>query len=181
MKTKVCKICKVSKGYSQFHKMVGCIGNVRNTCKSCRKLEKEEYSKQPHIKLKQQQYYQVHKEEFRKRMSKHYHSLNGQYHQYKKRAKKGGVEFTLSQEECIPFFNTTCTYCGGSIKGLGIDRLDNKKGYICNNITPCCSTCNFMKHTLNKEEFYTQIYKIVHFKQQENVLKYRPNKTAESN
>jgi hypothetical protein len=27
----------------------------------------------------------------------------------------------------------------------GIDRYDNKKGYILENIRPCCGECNYMK------------------------------------
>lgn len=160
METKFCKVCNIEKPYSEFHKMSGCIGGVRTVCKECRKIEKVEYHSRPKVKERIKQHYQDNKEVFRKRMNIHYWTLNGQYHNYKKRAKKGNLEFCLTEEDCAPFYKTNCYYCNDNLKGLGIDRLNNSKGYIKDNIVPCCSTCNFMKHILNKDEFINHILKI---------------------
>lgn len=84
--TKICKICKIEKPYSEFHKMKGCIGNVRNTCKECRKIEANEYNSLDYVKEKNKKYYQDNKIEIRKRLKNHQYSLNGQFHDYKKRA-----------------------------------------------------------------------------------------------
>lgn len=161
MQEKICNKCGVSKTLDNFHLSKTCKYGVRNTCKKCRVVEKDEYLNRPEVKKRNQEYYQEHKEEFRKRMNKHYHSLNGQYHQYKKRAKKSNLIFEFTEEECKIFYETYCFYCGDTIKGIGIDRLDNSKGYTKSNCVPCCSTCNFMKHTQNIENFKIQIMKIV--------------------
>ena len=50
----------------------------------------------------------------------------------------------------MPFYNTNCSYCDNKINELGIDRIDNKMGYTLNNVVPCCSRCNFMKHIMTK-------------------------------
>ena len=42
----------------------------------------------------------------------------------------------------------------------GLDRIDNGIGYTLNNVRPCCSTCNYMKHRLNEKEFLNHIEKI---------------------
>ena len=42
----------------------------------------------------------------------------------------------------------------------GLDRIDNVLGYTLNNVRPCCSTCNYMKHRLSDEEFLKHIEKI---------------------
>ena len=42
----------------------------------------------------------------------------------------------------------------------GIDRVVNSKGYTLDNVRPCCSTCNYMKHKLNDDEFLAHIQKI---------------------
>lgn len=42
----------------------------------------------------------------------------------------------------------------------GIDRKDNRFGYTEENSVPCCTTCNFGKHTLNEEEFKNWIGKV---------------------
>lgn len=168
MSTKICKICKIEKPYSDFHKIKGCIGGVRTVCKICRYAEKTEYHSRPEVKKRQHELYILNKVSIRARTKAHYHSLNGQFHQYKKGAKKRGIIFDLKEEDCVPFYNTTCSYCGDPIKGLGIDRVDSSQGYTLNNTAPCCSTCNFMKHVLSRTEFYSHINKIVHYKPEEN-------------
>lgn len=160
---KICKVCKIEKPFLEFHKIKGCIGGVRNVCKECRKIENKEYKSKPHVIQQSKDYYQNNKESFRLRMNKHYHTLNGQYHQYKKRAKINKFEFDLIEEDCKIFYETLCDYCGGPIKGIGIDRVDPSIGYIKSNIVPCCSKCNYMKNTMTKEEFFNQLIKILEF------------------
>ncbi len=43
----------------------------------------------------------------------------------------------------------------------GLDRIDNDKGYIEGNIVPCCTICNYAKHSLTYEEFITYINNLV--------------------
>ena len=163
MDTKKCQKCGIEKDLTEFHKSKHCVKGVRPHCKECRKEEKKEYTSRPYVKEKARQRYQKNKEEIRERTKKHYWTLNGQYHQYKKRAKKSNIEFNLTENDCIPFYKTKCRYCGNDIKGLGIDRVDNKKGYVLENIVPCCSKCNFMKHTLNEIDFISHIKKILNY------------------
>lgn len=42
----------------------------------------------------------------------------------------------------------------------GIDRIDSNKGYHLDNCVSCCTTCNYMKHTLSIDNFKKQILKI---------------------
>ena len=157
---KICNICNEEKNISEFHKMKKGLFGVRTTCKECRKKVAKEYKSRPEVILKQQKYYQDNKDTFREKMNKHYHSLNGQFHNYKKRAKKGNFIFELTQEDCKKFYKTECEYCGDTIKGLGIDIIDNNLGYILSNCRPCCSTCNYMKHIMNESQFFNQLKKI---------------------
>ena len=161
MQEKICNKCGLSKILSEYHSSKTCKYSVRNTCKECRKIERKEYKLRPDVLAASKKYYQDNKDSFRERMNNHYHTLNGQYHQYKKRAKKANLLFEFSENECLLFYNTNCYYCGDKIKGIGIDRLDNSIGYTKNNCVPCCSTCNFMKHVLNIEEFKQHLLKII--------------------
>ena len=52
-----------------------------------------------------------------------------------------------------------CVYCGDSGK-VGLDRINNEKGYTEENSAPCCKTCNFMKKAMTKEEFINHIIRI---------------------
>lgn len=66
---------------------------------------------------------------------------------YKKSAKTKKLEFSLTDEQCIQFFNSNCTLCNcknGNIP-MGIDRIDNVKGYIFNNCRAYCTMCNMIK------------------------------------
>lgn len=158
---KVCTKCKIEKDVSEFHKCKHGSYGVKSVCKECRKEEKKEYSSRDYVIEKQKTYYQDNKVAIRNRLNKHYWTLNGQYHQYKKHSKKRKIEFNLTQEECAPYYNSNCFYCGDLFDGMGIDRIDSDKGYVLGNIVPCCSKCNFMKHVLSIDDFIAHIKKIL--------------------
>jgi hypothetical protein len=66
---------------------------------------------------------------------------------YKKSAQIKGFVFELDNFHDI--VKSSCYYCGIiQEKGFnGIDRLDCTKGYVKENVVPCCEMCNFMKGT----------------------------------
>lgn len=82
------------------------------------------------------------------------------FHIYKSSAKTRKIIFELSFEEFKYFWRKECYYCGSQIKTIGLDRVDNKAGYILDNIVPCCIRCNKMKMALNVEDFIGQCKKI---------------------
>lgn len=90
---------------------------------------------------------------------------------YKKHAKRRSREFTLPDEEAVRMFKLPCGYCGAppdknslrsglKIAANGIDRLDNKLGYIPGNVITACTTCNMMKHKMGVKEFLAQVSRI---------------------
>lgn len=88
-------------------------------------------------------------------------SKKGRFNSYKSASGHSGREFSLTKDQFNSFWNQKCTYCGEQINGVGIDRIDNSKGYVIENCTPCCITCNNMKKTLTKEFFIEKCKKIV--------------------
>jgi hypothetical protein len=73
---------------------------------------------------------------------------------YKYSAKKRGLEFNLTDEECKNFFLSECKGCGEKDpdgKLCGIDRINNEVGYIYDNCRSFCVTCNFIKKTMTDE------------------------------
>jgi len=42
----------------------------------------------------------------------------------------------------------------------GLDRIDNAKGYILDNVVPCCKHCNYAKRNMSTEKFYNLIKSI---------------------
>lgn len=104
------------------------------------------------------------------------------YRNSQNNAKSRGHLFLLSFEEFNRFISQPCHYCGEPPKMVdrellmkrgdthqipisynGIDRLNPNEDYTIDNCVPCCSTCNYMKHTQQKEDFLKQVEKIYNF------------------
>lgn len=100
---------------------------------------------------------------------------NSLFGDYKHRASKKNLEFTLTFKEFDEITDKNCYYCeekpknkkyaNGNKKAFcfysGIDRLDNNKGYTLENSVPCCAECNTMKFNLSLDEFLSKIEKIL--------------------
>jgi hypothetical protein len=44
-----------------------------------------------------------------------------------------------------------CTYCGEQSMRITLDRLDNSKGHMRNNVVACCLRCNYVKGSMPQE------------------------------
>ena len=100
-------------------------------------------------------------------------SLNAIFRNYKANAEKRNLEFCLQKSDFEKIIKENCFYCGSSPFKIvklsrkkknrsnylynGIDRIDNSRGYILDNVVSCCETCNRMKMAMKKEDF---IYKV---------------------
>lgn len=94
-------------------------------------------------------------------------ALNSELGKYKGGAKRRGVEWKLTQMDFDAITKQPCHYCGaaprtreyykvmnGQIPRNGIDRIDSEKGYVLDNVVPCCKNCNYAKNTMTKAEFF---------------------------
>jgi len=45
----------------------------------------------------------------------------------------------------------------------GLDRIDNEKGYLLDNVTPCCKICNQAKHALSLDDFLAWCQRLINF------------------
>lgn len=85
-------------------------------------------------------------------------TVSGKYRQLMWRAKHfGGTPITLEEFEVL--ISQPCAYCGDEGK-VGVDRIDNKKGYTLENSASCCTCCNFMKKAMSIKDFLSHIKKI---------------------
>ena len=87
------------------------------------------------------------------------------YAYYRYRATDSNIEFTMSEEEMISLFTSQCKYCGEKYEGqgknlLGVDRINNSKGYIKENCVSCCEMCNIMKNDYTEADFLGHSYLI---------------------
>ena len=73
------------------------------------------------------------------------------YGRAKASCKQRGKVFLLTYDEYIEIYNLPCHYCnnilcGASIKkGIGLDRIDNSRGYELGNVLPCGTFCNLTR------------------------------------
>lgn len=99
--------------------------------------------------------------------------------QYKRHAREQSRDYSLTTEEFLGIVKSNCHYCGLPPSNYltktkvtdpitkkrlrtpektrcyysGIDRVDNLKGYVLDNVVPCCKMCNKAKHYHTTEEF----------------------------
>jgi hypothetical protein len=86
------------------------------------------------------------------------------YSGYKYSAAKKNLPFELSEDDYESIINQPCYYCKLSIHPTrGIDRINNKQGYLIENCVPACAECNYMKSTYHIDIFMDHIRKVAQF------------------
>lgn len=140
---KFCPVCKTWKGILDFHKDEASKDGYRASCKDC-VCESKRKNRDPF-------------------------NLSRAYSNYRKNAENRGYCFNLTLEDFVNFVRNKCCYCGTETnKGrngqsclMGIDRVDNNKGYTIENTAPCCWSCNHMKYQSSKEDWIGKMKAII--------------------
>lgn len=172
-----CLICK-----NKFRS----IGNQKTCSKECSILNFKKYMKQYRLnnKIKLSQYFSNWRIQ-NKKLLNHYQqkyrkSIEGIYSLLRTRSGKKNYNFSITIKDFINWYNKQeqkCYYCKRTlleilkdkmgikkIKRLTIDRINNKKGYIFNNMVLACFRCNTIKSNyFTKQEMLT-IGKIIKHK-----------------
>ena len=90
----------------------------------------------------------------------------GKYNEYMKRAIEKGLAFTLSEDMFGEILSNPCYLCNKECTSKhvnGIDRIDNNKGYIEDNVKSCCGGCNYMKRDYSLEDIFDKFLKIYNY------------------
>lgn len=98
------------------------------------------------------------------------------YNHYKLFAGYRKKQFKISFKTFKKFIKQNCYYCGSRPIKLvyskhnltkylfnGLDRVNNDKGYLLNNIVTCCKICNRAKYTMTQIDFLDWIKRIKKF------------------
>lgn len=91
--------------------------------------------------------------------------------EYKKRANRKNIAWSLDDMEVKTMMQSFCTYCGeqpnriartksSSFVYNGLDRIDNAKGYTPENTTTACWRCNAAKNNMSLAEFQNWIKRV---------------------
>ena len=160
---KSCTQCERHLPISEFYANKRAKDGHGTWCKPCWLGIGREYAKTPvgaeNNKAKSARHY-------RKHTSKHIaytQTPNGRFNSYRTdaRHRNGGMDFSITKDEFMLFWQKPCFYCGDSIPTVGLDRVDNSKGYVLGNIASCCSICNFAKRQLGRNEFIEHCRKVI--------------------
>jgi len=115
--------------------------------------QREYYRKHTKRILKQhKKYNETHKRSYKqtKKILKKYRvTIKGRFATLKSQAKKKNLKVKLTLEQYAKLISQSCYYCKGPLNetGCGLDRINNSKGYLLNNVVPCCRNCNIMKNS----------------------------------
>lgn len=93
---------------------------------------------------------------------------SNRYSRAKAMAKKRNRCFSLTIEEYMDQLRKPCFYCGSDLQaercGVGLDRIDNSRGYELNNVLPCCRVCNMIRGahmTVDEAKLVIQYWKTI--------------------
>lgn len=150
-----CKCGKTSTGGSDLitTKLANILTEGFTACESCVYNYRLKYKKDYESNSKKWTFKDVHRE-------------------YVKKSKARNIEFSLSLEDTYLMFSQPCYYCnrppsnvrtrtsGVKVTYQGLDRIDNEKGYIKDNVVPCCKHCNAFKLDRTQEELYQHVEEI---------------------
>ena len=133
--------------------------------------EKSRYSKryrQKHreeIRERDRKYYKEHKEKISAYFKKYYQDNKEKpkhkFKEYTRSARRRNYEWKLTFQQFMTFWQKPCYYCGSEIKTIGLDRTDNSKGYLMDNVVSCCEVCNKGKRSMSKNDFINHCKRIV--------------------
>jgi len=87
------------------------------------------------------------------------------FRQYEYKAKQRNFSFRLTPDEFEKLTAAPCVFCGENWDPRGIDRKDNRIGYIYSNCQAACGPCNFMKRAMVQHIFLFQVLKIAKYQE----------------
>jgi len=87
------------------------------------------------------------------------------WNHYVKGAKKRNIDFILPKTKFYELIVEKCYYCDYKVDNEinGIDRIDNNKGYMEENVVTCCQFCNVAKSSQHPQEFIDKMRAIHQF------------------
>ena len=160
--TKRCTKCGIEKDASQFSRNKLSKDGFVYTCKECSNILNRTYRERPGVQKKMTaatRAWNLSPEGKKSRQTWH-QTLKGKFRSYKSNARVRNISFEITLEEFETFWQKPCWYADCSINTIGLDRIDNTKGYSLSNLIPCCETHNKMRMDLSQEAFLLECKRV---------------------
>lgn len=168
---KKCSKCNDAKKSSQFSKCAASQDGLKKQCKECIAIatkkyieenkqiisqkKKLDYSKNRDERLKAHQVYRLNNlEKMRARDAIRDLLPERRFSKGKIAAKRRKLDWTISFEHFSELCKEKCYYCANKIGDrnkstyAALDRIDNSRGYVIDNVLPSCSSCNYIRGDL---------------------------------
>ena len=88
---------------------------------------------------------------------------------YREHARKKSIKWGLSKsvfQSLTRGAKLRCYYCGlGTVKRMGIDRLDTARPFSIDNCVTCCKTCSVMRRHFSLRNMFPQIRRVLAWQQ----------------
>ena len=148
VKSKKCTKCEKIKSIDNFyarkdHKIPTRVSHCKE-CKSLQHANKLKNNKVYREKMQKASKEWANKNPFRTRFTRNRaNAQNGN--------RRKVIDFKLKFEQVVKLWKKGCYYCCVDIvteTGIGLDRINNNKGYVENNVIPCCGDCNKVRNMI---------------------------------
>ncbi len=141
---KHCPTCNQDKPIIEFYKASN--GKARGLCKECHNKSVVGWQKTSgkDSRLRSLKKY-ARSEGFKDKSRIRRKTPSARFDQLLRASKNRNLPSNITLEVYLKLTeNNQCIYCMGPLplSGIGLDRIDNLKGYLLDNVLPCCGECN---------------------------------------
>ena len=170
--TKICYKCRTKKDRDMFTVQLHHKDGLASWCKDCtNSRNRAKHARNPELGRQKSRQWRAKpgvREVERARAMLYDKTPHRMFLKLRARAKHIGRSFDLTFDQFMFFWQKPCSYCGDAIQTVGLDRIDNSKGYIQYNVAACCGLCNHMKYNLSLHDFLVRCKKITELVKQES-------------
>ena len=152
--SKTCTHCKRDLLWAEFY-FDSATDRFTSWCKRCRAEARRRYyeNNKGEIVARARQRY-IEKGRREKQLLRAKEPIKHSWSETKGNARRRNLEFSLPRALFDDLVTDNCFYCGAAPEPVnGIDRVDNARGYVEDNVVTACRWCNRAKDVRSRSEF----------------------------
>ena len=151
MPTKICTSCNVEKEESSFHLRKKNSLSRHAKCKLCT----SKYQKDKIASLNGEELVAYRAKDRAKQQSRRANRATAILVDSKSSDRKRGFSFDLTRPFVEQMISCPCSYCGADDIEMTLDRIDNSKGHLMDNVVSSCVRCNMVRRDMPHRAWLT--------------------------